>query len=629
MNIPLKRYWNLLVAYLRPQWPSVAGLALLLSITIALQLLNPQILRGFIDSAMAGGEPETLTMSALLFIGVALLNQVLSIGTTYLGESVSWTATNALRADLAAHCLRLDLSFHKARTPGELIERVDGDVNALANFFSQFFIHMLGNLVLVVGVLALLFREDWRVGLAMSAFALVALSVLIRIRSFAVPYWTRVRETSAMFFGFLGEQLAGTEDVRSSGATGYVMRRFYQIVRGWLPLQRRAGLAGYSMWTTTLGLFAIGNAIAFGVGATLWASGALTIGTVYMIFYYTELLRQPIEQLRNQLQELQKADAGITRVTELFNTRSKLQEGHGAPIPPGPLSVAFERVSFAYDDTTNDQRPTTNDQRPTAGGQPMTDDEQAASRKSQVAEEAQAATYDLRPATRELVLDNISFELKPGRVLGLLGRTGSGKTTLARLLLRLYDPTAGTVRLGGVPARDACLDDVRRHVGVVTQDVQLFHATVRDNLAFFNPAIGDEQIRAALYDLGLRRWYESLPDGLDTELEAGGALSAGEAQLLAFARLFLADPGLVILDEASSRLDPATEQLIERAVSKLLHDRTAIIIAHRLGTIERADEILILEQGRILEHGDRVGLAGDPDSRFAQLLRAGMEEVLV
>ncbi|HET9224869.1 MAG TPA: ABC transporter ATP-binding protein, partial [Roseiflexaceae bacterium] len=291
MNIPLKRYWNLLVAYLRPQWPSVAGLALLLSVTIALQLLNPQILRGFIDSAMAGAAPEALTMLALLFIGIALLNQVLSIGTTYLGESVSWTATNALRADLATHCLRLDLSFHKARTPGELIERVDGDVNALANFFSQFFIHMLGNLVLVVGVLALLFREDWRIGLTMSAFALVALSVLIRIRSFAVPYWTRVRETSAMFFGFLGEQLAGTEDVRSSGATGYVMRRFYEIVRGWLPLQRRAGLAGYSMWTTTLGLFAIGNAIAFGIGATLWASGALTIGTVYMIFYYTELLR--------------------------------------------------------------------------------------------------------------------------------------------------------------------------------------------------------------------------------------------------------------------------------------------------------------------------------------------------
>jgi ATP-binding cassette, subfamily B, bacterial len=606
MNIPLKRYWNLLVAYLRPQWSSVTGLAVLLGASIALQLLNPQILRGFIDSAVAGGAPEALTTSALLFIGVALLNQVLSIGTTYLGESVSWAATNGLRADLAAHCLRLDLSFHKARTPGELIERVDGDVNALANFFSQFFIHMLGNLVLVIGVLALLFREDWRVGLAMALFALVALAVLIRIRSFAVPYWTRVRETSAIFFGFLGEQLAGTEDVRSSGATGYVMHRFYEILRGWLPLQRRAGLAGYSMWTTTLGLFAVGNAIAFGLGASLWSRGVLTIGTVYMIFYYTELLRQPIEQLRNQLQELQKADAGITRVTELFNTQSKLQDGSGAPIPPGPLSVAFDGVSFAYDDATNDQRPTTNDASSEETGRSL-----AVSRQSSA-----------------LVLDDISFELRPGRVLGLLGRTGSGKTTLARLLLRLYDPTSGTVRLGGVSARDAHLSEVRRRVGIVTQDVQLFHATVRDNLAFFNPAIGDEQIRAALYDLGLRRWYESLPDGLDTELESGSALSAGEAQLLAFARLFLADPGLVILDEASSRLDPATEQLIERAVSKLLRDRTAIIIAHRLGTIERADEILILEQGRIQEHGDRAQLAGNPDSRFAQLLRAGMEEVL-
>src|SRR5258706_5733994 len=208
MNIPLRRYWSLLVAYLRPQRHQVAGLALLLIGGIALQLANPQILRAFIDSAVAGGAPEALTMLALLFIGVALLAQVISIVATYLGEKVSWTATNALRADLAAHCLRLDLSFHKARTPGELIERIDGDVNALANFFSQFFIHMLGNLALVVGVLALLFREDWRIGLAMTAFALGALIILIRIRSFALPYWAQVRETSATFFGSLGEHIS-------------------------------------------------------------------------------------------------------------------------------------------------------------------------------------------------------------------------------------------------------------------------------------------------------------------------------------------------------------------------------------------------------------------------------------
>jgi ATP-binding cassette subfamily B protein len=621
MNIPLKRYWNLLVVYLQPQSHRVAGLAALLIASIGLQLVNPQILRGFIDSAVAGGAPESLTISALLFIGVALVNQIVSILAAYVGENVSWTATNALRADLAAHCLRLDLSFHKARTPGELIERVDGDVNALANFFSQFVIHMLSNVVLVIGVLALLFREDWRVGVGMTSFALAALAILIRIRSIAVPYWAQVRETSATFFGFLGEQLAGTEDVRSSGATGYVMRRFYEILRGWLPLQRKASLAGYSMWTTTLGVFAVGNAVAFGLGAYLWGRHELTIGAVYLIFYYTELLRQPIEQLRTQLQELQKADASIARVTELFSATSKLRDGAGIALPHRALTVEFEAVSFGYDDG------------------------QVAHRKPQVAEDEDSGTCNrsaepfvplttglsqrsLHPAACDLVLRDISFRLAPGKVLGLLGRTGSGKTTLARLLLRLYDPTTGQVRLGGVAAHDAHLSEVRRRVGMVTQDVQLFHATVRDNLTFFNPAIGDQRIITALHDLGLSKWYKSLPEGLDTVIESGSALSAGEAQLLAFARLFLADPGLVILDEASSRLDPATEQLIEQAVSKLLRNRTGIIIAHRLATVHRADEIIILEKGRILEYGDRALLAENPGSRFAQLLRTGLEEVL-
>ncbi len=356
-----------------------------------------------------------------------------------------------------------------------------------------------------------------------------------------------------------------------------------------------------------LGVFALGNALALGMGAYLWGRGELTIGTVYLIFYYTELLRQPIEQLRTQLQELQKSDASIARVSELFGTSTKLQDGVGTSIPPGALAIEFAGVSFVYNDKER-----------------MTNDEGNAAARS-IPSSSSVLGHS---SERDLVLNDISFRLEPGRVLGLLGRTGSGKTTLARLLLRLYDPTAGEIRLCGVAAHDAHLHELRQRVGIVTQDVQLFHATVRDNLAFFNPAIDDQQIRDALYELGLGAWYESLPQGLDTELESGSALSAGEAQLLAFARLFLANPDLVILDEASSRLDPATEQLIERAINKLLHNRTAIIIAHRLGTVFRADEIMILEQGRIREHGARAHLADDPDSRFAQLLRTGMEEVL-
>jgi ABC-type multidrug transport system fused ATPase/permease subunit len=228
----------------------------------------------------------------------------------------------------------------------------------------------------------------------------------------------------------------------------------------------------------------------------------------------------------------------------------------------------------------------------------------------------------------EVVLHDLSFTLQEGHVLGVLGRTGSGKTTLARLLLRLYDVQEGMIRVGGVPVQDAHLHDLRRHIGMVTQDVQLFHASVRDNLTFFDRSIPDERILAALDDLGLTAWCRSLPMGLDTELGSDGeGLSAGEAQLLAFTRVFLADPGLVILDEASSRLDPATEQLIERAVSKLLAGRTGIVIAHRLGTIQRADEILILEHGCMLEHSDRASLASDPASRFYQLLQTGLEGI--
>jgi ATP-binding cassette subfamily B protein len=316
------------------------------------------------------------------------------------------------------------------------------------------------------------------------------------------------------------------------------------------------------------------------VSAYLFLNGAITIGTVYLIFYYTERLRGPISQLRNQLADLQQAEASISRIEEVLATRSTLREGGGPVLPTGALPVEFRDVSFSYD------------------GQ-------------------------------EAVLQHVSFQLKPDRVLGLLGRTGSGKTTIARLLLRLYDPTAGEIRLGHITPPMTTLADVRRHVGMVTQDVQLFRGTVRDNLTFFNETIPDEKLRAVLADLGLSGWLASLPNGLETELEPGGSsLSAGQAQLLALARVFLTDPGLVILDEASSRLDPATESLIERAIDKLLANRTGIIIAHRLSTVQRADEILILDQGRIVEHGDRVVLASNPNSHFYQLLQTGLEEVL-
>jgi ABC-type multidrug transport system fused ATPase/permease subunit len=242
--------------------------------------------------------------------------------------------------------------------------------------------------------------------------------------------------------------------------------------------------------------------------------------------------------------------------------------------------------------------------------------------------ELERVTFGYIP--EEPIIHEVSFTIKPGRVLGIVGRTGSGKTTLARLLFRLYDAQTGEIRIGGKEIRRVRLRDLRGQIGLVTQDVQLFNASLRDNLTFFKRSVSDQRVLAALDEVGLTPWLKSLAEGLDTILGSDGeGLSAGEAQLLAFSRILLSNPGLVILDEASSRLDPLTEGLVERAVGKLFRERTGLVIAHRLATIQRVDDILLLEDGRIVEYGPRVQLINDPQSRFARLLRTGLEEVEV
>lgn len=602
------RFVPLLGRYLAAQRRRVLFLGSLLFVSIVLQLANPLNLRAFLDAATTGATAQRLYELGMLFFVLALIQQLTSLATAYIGEDLGWRTTNAMRSDLAHHLLHLDMSFHNSRTPGELIERLDGDVTALANFFSNFVVQVFGNAILLVGILVLLAWEDWRVGLALSLFISLTLIILLRVRTIGTPYWRAQRQARAELLGFLEERIGGTEDIRANGARNYVLGRFDQLQAGLGRKELVAGLVSSTMINTVWVLFAIGNALAFVLSAWLVGRGEMTLGVAYLVFYYTNLIVRPIERLVNQLEDFQRAIASVERVEALFALRSRLVDGR-ACLPDGALAVQFENLSFGYRDQPDaaERRKREN----TAPGSVGSWDEQ-----------------DIVP-----VLHNISLQVGAGQTLGLLGRTGSGKTTMARLLSRMYDPTEGSICLAEQELHSLKLADLRQRIGVVTQNVQLFHASVRDNLTLFDDSIADADILAVLHDLGLESWLHGLPHGLETLLApAGSGLSAGEGQLLAFARIFLRNPGLVILDEASARLDPATEQRIEHALDRLLHDptqpRTAIIIAHRLATVQRADLILILEAGRIVEFGSRVKLVQDHDSRFSQLLRTGMTEVL-
>ena len=530
---------------------------------------------------------RALLLAAGVFILFALLQQGIQLAARLASQRVSWAATNHLRLDLVRHCLHLDMPFHKEHTPGELIERIDGDADQLANFLSQFVVRILGNFLLVLGILLLLFREDLFVGAGMALYTLLTLSVLGFVQRPAARRWAEARQASAEQFGYIEERISGAEELRAAGAEGYALQRLYQLMRSFLVKMRAAFVVSSLTWNLSNLIYVIGYAAGLALAVYLYTRGQATLGTAYLIVYYVGMLTEPLQHILEQMQDLGQASASLERVQELLNLQPLVKEPLEAAVhlSSGALGVEFQEVSFHYDQDEN-------------------------------------------------VLQGVSFSLQPGQVLGILGRTGSGKSTLTRLLFRLYDPTGGVIRLGGADLRRISVADLRGRVGMVTQDVQLFEATVRDNLAFFDASIRKEQLEKVLRSLRLWEWVQALPQGLETKLSVGSGaaahgLSAGEAQLLAFGRVFLKDPGLVVLDEASSRLDPVTEALMEQAVDRLFAGRTAILIAHRLKTVQRADLILILENGKVMEFGPRLALAADPQSRFSLLLQTGLEEALV
>ena len=570
---PRSPHAQLFAQLLRPHRAALAGLAAVLTFASLLPLAGPQLLRSFIDRAVADAPLTSLVLIAALYVLLGVVAQAVTVATTYAATRMAWSATNDLRERAARHALHLDLAFHGATSPGTLIERIDGDATAITRLFTDVVLKVAGGTLTMVGAVVLVTIEDWRVGLGMAVFVAASVALIVRLRDRAVPATTAERAAFSDVIGVVEEQLDGLDDLRSLGGGEFALQR-HEVAsnthaRALLHAWRRSA----GVWTSTTGSFALGSVVMILAGWILHQRGSISIGTVFLLFQYVQILRVPAEAIAEELQEVQKAGAGASRIALLLAEQPQVVSHGTATLPSGALTVDFDRVDFAYADDGRE------------------------------------------------VLHDVRLHVPAGSVVGLVGTTGSGKTTLARLALRLVDPTSGSVCLGGVDLRDAAASDLRQRVAIVTQDVQLFDASLRDNLTMFDDASAtDDELETVIRDLGLGRWYSHLPQGLQTPLAAGNGLSAGEAQLIGLGRAFLRDPGLVVLDEASSRVDPATAETVEAALDRLLRGRTVLVIAHRLRVVDRADLVVVLDHGRIVETGQAVDLRNDTSSRFHALL---------
>ncbi|GLF92733.1 ABC transporter ATP-binding protein [Streptomyces yaizuensis] len=569
--------WQLtvLTRYLRGERRPLTLLALLVPTGVGLQIAAPEMLRRFVDSALTG-HGAVLTGVALWYLALAGGQLLAVLAGDALAVRLAWRTTNRLRTELVGHCLRRPARFYQDHPPGELVERVDGDVTRLAGVMSTLVLEVLAQALLVVGVLAALFRLDWRIGLVFAPFVAGTLLVLRRLVGRALPLVTARQRSSADLLGFLEERLAGAEDLRTNGATAHTLGALDTRLAALSRRAREAARASVQWPATVQALSALSVVLALAVSVWLHSLGRLSTGTAFATLSYALLLRRPLLTISTRFHDVEQAVVSARRIAELTGARDSVRAGTGR-LPAGPLGLRFDAVSFHYD-----------------------------------------------PA--EPVLREVTFDLGAGERLGVVGRTGSGKSTLVRLVFGLHHPEGGSVAVGGRAVRDLDPTALRARVALVTQEVQVFHASLRDNLSFFDRSVTDRRLVAALAEAGLEPWLHTLPDGLDTVLgPADGAhgMSAGQEQLLTLARVFLRDPAVVLLDEPTARLDPHTEALLDPAIERLLHGRTAVVVQHRPHTLRHVDRVLVLEAGAVVEHGPRAALAADPGSRVHALLAGG------
>lgn len=549
----------------------IAAFLLLLALMTALGLSGPLLIRRAVNVHILGKDYEGLLRVAGLFLAVQMLNIGVRFTLVTGMERMGQRILAGLRVRLFRHVLGQGQAFFNEHPVGRLMSRVESDVDALRRFFTSAAVEMIATMTLCTGMIGVMLWVDPRMTGVLGLVLLPFGPYLAALNRKVAPIIFEERRLAGEVSATLTEYLHGTETVQVFGQERFAADLVRERNQA---LFRRQFLAAV-IWTTMFGSLHFFKIGAF--AALLWyggrrvSAGTLQVGDIILFLGYLHRFFEPLHHLAQHFQEFQRAFAGARRVIELFGTQPTVQEpSQPKPWPGLREGITFENVWFSYDD-------------------------------------------------REWVLRDAHFHIPAGQHWALVGRTGSGKTTIVNLLFRFYDPQRGRILIDGVDIREMRLEELRRNLGLVLQDIQLFPGTVRENLRFHQPAVSDERIEAAARLVQAHEFICALPQGYDTVLgEGGGTLSVGQRQLLSFARALVGDPALVVLDEATSTVDPQTERLIQHGLRELLHGRTSVTIAHRLSTIRSADCVVVLDKGSILELGPPQELLGR-DGAFARL----------
>jgi ATP-binding cassette, subfamily B, bacterial len=558
------------------------GLTLLLALVgTAGQVVVPIAVQQVIDREVLGAEAIDPT-GVLTAGGVAVLALVLAFVTARAAQfRLVRTASRGLaelRVATFRHIHDLSVLHVQAERRGTLVSRVTSDIEAITEFMEWGGVGMIVGSAQVTLVLLVMVVYDWRLALLVLVAAVLYALLLLLFQRVLQRAYDRVRVRVGESLAAMGEAISGLPTIRAYGAEGRTRDRVDRALDAQFRAEFRTGALGAAMYSSAE-IFAAMVTAAVVVGGVLFGGADLTAGQLVAFLFLVALFIEPVQVLVEVLDQAQTAAAGLRRVLDVLDTPAEVADpAHaggvvdvaGELLPPGPLAVRCEGVRFRYD----------------TGGD---------------------------------VLRDLDVEVAPASRVAVVGETGSGKSTFVKLVTRLLDPTAGTVSLSGVPLRQVPFDQLRRRVAFVPQDGFLFDATVADNVRYGAPGASDDQVRAAFDELGLTDWIDGLPGGLDAPVgERGSRLSSGEQQLIALARAWIGSPDLLVLDEATSAVDPLLEVRLRRAIERLMTDRTSLTVAHRLSTAEAADEVLVFDAGRLVERGRHRQLVG-ADGVYARL----------